>query len=109
MTLERLKELLDARAKACLVNAKEISNEALDVATRETIEEIGGRKVKERAIMDFAMTRLRVYLKIALSEEDEMLYKAALEEIRRSPTEDLDGDKRYGFLCVEREANLWVE
>ena len=57
------------------------------MATHETYEECNGRVVKSWAMMDFALIRLKLYLKIALSEEDSLLLSKAISEIKASPLE----------------------
>lgn len=80
-------EALKKRAQSVLLNPAEITDEAIDVVTNETKEECEGKSVKSWAIMDFAMIRLKIYLKIALSEEDIVLLNKAVNEIKNSPKE----------------------
>ncbi|AQW80785.1 hypothetical protein CPIN17261_1331 [Campylobacter pinnipediorum subsp. pinnipediorum] len=75
------------RAQSVLLNPDEITDDALDVAVGETLEECQGKSVKSWVMMDFAMIRLKVYLKIALSEEDIVMLKNARAEIGKSVLE----------------------
>ncbi|ABK81739.1 hypothetical protein Q4Y15_001698 [Campylobacter fetus] len=84
MEFEKLKESLEARAKASLLNPNEITAEALEFSTNETLEFCKGKEVQSWAVMDFAMTRLKIYLKIELSEADIILLKNACKEIDAS-------------------------
>ncbi|ENI1829036.1 hypothetical protein ABXP12_001703 [Campylobacter fetus] len=92
MEFEKLKESLEARAKASLLNPNEITaealefstNETLEFSTNETLEFCKGKEVQSWAVMDFAMTRLKIYLKIELSEADIILLKNACKEIDAS-------------------------
>lgn len=84
MGYERLKESLEARAKASLLNPDEITQEALEFSANETLEFCKGKEVQSWAVMDFAMTRLKIYLKIELSEADIILLKNACKEIDAS-------------------------
>lgn len=87
ITQAEFKEAFSKRAKSVLFNPEEITDEALDVATHETYEECNGRVVKSWAMMDFALIRLKLYLKIAISEEDSLLLSKAISEIKASPLE----------------------
>ncbi|MBE3607047.1 hypothetical protein CCAL13119_08935 [Campylobacter sp. RM13119] len=82
---EEFKLALLNRAKSVLFNPNEITDEALSVVCHEVDEECGGRNVKTWAMMDFAIIRLKIFLKIALSEEDIVLLKSATNEIKNSP------------------------
>lgn len=95
--MELFKEELQKRAKSALFNPDEITQEAIDVASSETFEECSGKDVKSWAKMDFAMIRLKVYLKIGLSEEDIVLLKAAKREIDNSPKSGETKNKDDGF------------
>jgi hypothetical protein len=107
MTSEVLRAQLDARGKACLHNPAEITADALNTAVRETIDFIGEHKAKEFAIMDFAFIRLKIYLKIGLTEEDELLLKAAIKDIELSPVVDADGNVKYLTGVVEAGVSVW--
>ena len=82
------KALLEQRAKSSLFNPGEISEQALDTAVSETFEECRGLVVKQWVMMDFAMIRLKKYLKIALSEEDIITLKNAMAAIKSSPSDN---------------------
>jgi hypothetical protein len=107
MTAAELTTKLEARGKSCLHNKQEVTDPALETAVRETIDFIGAHKVKEFAVMDFAFTRLKIYLKITLTEEDELLYKAAIKEIESSPVIDDEGNTKYLSGVVERGESVW--
>lgn len=86
---------LASRAKSSLHNQAAISKKALEVACSETIQECEGKDVKQWAMMDFAMIRLKLYLKVELSEFDEKIYEEAKKNIRQSPSIDSDDDKGF--------------
>ncbi|RAZ54555.1 hypothetical protein [Campylobacter hyointestinalis] len=88
MDSSSFKALLEQRAKSSLFNPNEISDEALDIAVGETFEECKGLIVKQWVMMDFAMIRLKMYLKIPLSEEDIITLKNAMSAIKSSPSEN---------------------
>jgi hypothetical protein len=107
MTAEVLRVQLDGRGKACLHNPAEITADALDTAVRETIDFMGRHKAKEFAIMDFAFIRLKIYLKISLTEEDDLLYRSAIKDIELSPVTDEDGNAKYLTGVVEAGTSVW--
>lgn len=78
-------EALEKRAQSVLKNPSEVTEEAISVVAAETKEECQGRDVKTWAVMDFAMIRLKIYLKTDLKEEDVIMLKNAKAEIARSP------------------------
>lgn len=84
MRAEEFKEALRSRAISSLYNEEEITTLALDTAVEETFSECSGKDVKEWAMMDFAMARLKLYLKIGLSELEFELFKQAKKEIQNS-------------------------
>lgn len=86
---------LEARAKSSLHNPSAISKKALEVACSETMQECEGKDVKQWAMMDFAMIRLKLYLKVELSEFDEKIYEEAKKTIRQSPSIDSDDDNGF--------------
>lgn len=88
-----LKEKLEFRAKSALANADEVSDKLLDLALSESNEACEGRKVPEYARLDIAYIRLKLYLKIELVGEDELLLKNALEVVKNSPFENEEGEQ----------------
>ena len=80
-----LKEKLEFRAKHSLANADEVSDELLEIALNESEQACEGRSVAEFARLDIAYIRLKLYLKIELTGEDELLLKNALEQVKNSP------------------------
>jgi len=93
---EFIKEL-ELRAKSSLENEAEVTQKALEVATAETLQECKGKDVKAWAKMDFAMIRLKIYLKISLSDEDVLLLKNAKKEISTSAKLGETKNKDDGF------------
>lgn len=92
------KDALTKRAKSVLKNPNEVTPEAVDVVTKEAQEECAGKEVKSWVVMDFSMIRLKIYLKIELKEEDVIMLKNALNEIKNSP---LSGQSKPGGLIYE--------
>lgn len=107
MTAEELTRRLKLRAEACLHNKSEITHNALTRAVKETIDFVGEKKAKEFAVMDFAFIRLKIYLKISLGEEDELLLREAIKEITNAPVLDADGNTQYLTGVVEAGKSVW--
>ncbi|WP_095296915.1 hypothetical protein [Helicobacter sp. 12S02232-10] len=98
-----LTELLE-RAKGSLENEEEVSEAVATRALKEMEEAVLNKKVPNFIKLDFAMVRLKLWLKIGLSEEDEMLLNKALKAIENAPLiqeEGLESAKCY--LVKERE------
>jgi hypothetical protein len=107
MDAEALKSKLENRGKACLHNQAEITENALNAAMFETIDFIGQRQAREFAVMDFAFIRLKIYLKIMLTEEDELLLREAIKEISAAPVLDAEGNTQYLTGVVEAGKSVW--
>lgn len=75
---------LSIRAKKALYNIDEIDDEFITRAIADANEECSGKDVKEYIKEDFAYIRLKIYLKIDLNDEDELLYKEALKAIKNA-------------------------
>ena len=88
-----LKEKLEFRAKSALANADEVNDEILDLALNESEQACQKHKVPEYARLDIAYIRLKIYLKIELTGEDEFLLKNALEVVKNSPFESESGEQ----------------
>lgn len=88
------KERLEFRTKTALANTDEISDELLDLALSESAEACAGRKAPEYARLDIAFIRLKVYLKIELTGEDELLLKNAMKAVENSPFENEAGETK---------------
>ena len=90
ITLQKLKE----RALKALYNLEEVenANEFVDKAVADALDISKGRAVIEHFVEDYAYIRLKIYLKIELSEEDELLYKEALKAIKEADLIDDSGD-----------------
>lgn len=78
-------ERFEIRAKTALANADELTNELLELALNESNEACKNRAVPDFARLDIAFVRLKLYLKIELVGEDELLLKNALEVVEKSP------------------------
>lgn len=79
-----LRASLELRAKSVLCNQEEVTPEALESATLETLEAIKGREVALWAIYDFAMFRLRSFLHLSSSSEELESFELAKKEIKQS-------------------------
>lgn len=89
---------LKSRANKALFNISEVEDEFLNKAIEDANEATLGKEVKSYIVEDFAYIRLKIYLKIELSEEDEILYKEALKQIEKSPLIDELGVKTSPYF-----------
>lgn len=105
---EKILQELPLRAKKALLNRAEISPEVVSRATDDAIEVAKGRSVLYFILEDFAYIRLKIYLKIDLSPEDELLYQNAIKAIEKSPFIDtLSGElKSPNFRGVKTRDDL---
>lgn len=76
--------ILKQRAIQSLANPNEINDEVLNMSLTDSNEACKGRDVPYYIRVDFAYIRLKLYLKIDLNGEDEMLFKHALNAIEKS-------------------------
>ena len=92
--------ILKKRAMQSLANPNEIEDSLLHIVLQESHEICKGRDVPSFARIDVAYVRLKLYMKIELNGEDEMLYKNALQIIKESPILDSSG-KLNGALFYQ--------
>lgn len=83
---------LKARALKSLANPNEIDDAILNLALNDSNEACKGRHVANYIRVDFAYIRLKLYLKIDLNGEDELLFKNALEAIKNAEIIDESGN-----------------
>ncbi len=83
--MSELKKRLQKRAQSALANADEVTDELLELACAESDEACEKREVPLYARLDIAFIRLKLYLKIEMTGEDELLLKNALECVKNSP------------------------
>lgn len=102
MKLEKdiFKSELEKRAKSVLLNTDEITPKCIEVATDETLEMCKDKDIKAWAAMDFAMLRVKLYLKIGLEENDEIVLKEALKSIVNSPSLDESKSTFFGYEAI---------
>lgn len=93
------------RATQSLANPSEITDEALEIALKESEEICQDREVKTYARLDIAYIRLKLYLKIDLNGQDELLLKNALNEVAKSPLIEPDALNSSGiYQSATRES-----
>lgn len=80
------------RATKSLENPSEITEELLEIALSQSDEICANKDVPSFARIDIAYIRLKIYLKIELNGEDELLLKNALEVIKAAPFIDKKGE-----------------
>lgn len=83
--------LLKERALKSLYNGVEINDDVVKKAIKDADDITQGRKVIHFFYEDFAYIRLKIYLKIEISEEDEMLLKACIKHFENAPFLDANG------------------
>lgn len=89
---------LKARAISCLENPAEVTDAAVSIAVSETNEIIKDRKVPLWARNDFALVRLKIYLKIGITEQDEILLKNAVKAIQTAQSGDCGTSFKLGAV-----------
>jgi hypothetical protein len=72
-----LEESFYERAVQSLRNPNEVTRELSDLALNEASIELWDRAVANHQLLDVAMVRLKINLKIEVSEQDWLLYKEA--------------------------------
>ena len=87
----QMKAKLTSRAKQSLQNPNEITDEMVERAVNDAEEISKGRDVPYFAKEDFAYIRLKIYLKVQLNAEDEMIFEVAQKFIKSSPFVDDEG------------------
>lgn len=97
-----LKEQWKIKAEASLLEPPK--EEYLDYALNEAEEMSKGKEVPAFALLDIALVRLKLLLKIELNGEDELLYKQALEVVRKAPN---TGSKRKTYYVSKKRRSKY--
>lgn len=97
ITAEKLKQ----RALKALYNKDEIDDIFVQKSVDDALEFSYGKAVMEHFVEDYAYIRLKIYLKIELSPEDELLYKEAIKAIKEAGVVDDSGEiKSSHFIKI---------
>ena len=96
---------LKARALKALYNVSEIEDYFVQKSVDDAMEFSYGRAVADFFVEDFAYIRLKIYLKIELSAEDEIIYKEAIKAIKEADLYD-EGDDVSCFMQVATKDNI---
>ncbi len=104
--MTEFEEALKARALSNLNNPTAVTDDLIIKAAAETDEMCGSKAVPSYTRLDLGMYRLKVNMKIGISEQDEFLYKEALKVIRES--KDPDDTTDTGFCKVKNRDDLWL-
>lgn len=99
-----LKEQWKLKAQASLLEPPK--EEHLDYALNEAQEMAKGKKAPTFALLDLALVRLKLLLKIELNGEDELLYKQALSSIKDAPSEWSERKSNYKSQIRRSEFDL---
>ena len=85
LNLSRYKEELRIRASGGLSNTSVISDELLEKSINDVKDIIENREVSLTTFIDLAYFRLKLRLKIKTNSDDELVYKEALYNFKKSP------------------------
>ena len=97
------------RARRSLQNPSVVTDEDCEIAAHESSDICAGRVVNETTRLDIAMYRLKLRLKVAISEEDEANYDRALAVLRQSAYESgAISTTATSFAKVGQRTNQWV-
>lgn len=99
-----LKEQWKLKAQASLLEPPK--EEYLDYALSEAEEIAKGKVVPLFALLDIALVRLKLLLKIELNGEDELLYKQALSIVKDAPSEGSERKSNYKSQIRRSEFDL---
>ncbi|ANV98291.1 hypothetical protein BBW65_05530 [Helicobacter enhydrae] len=99
-----LKEQWRLKAEASLLDPPK--EEYLEHAMKEAKEVAKGKEVPTFALLDVALVRLKLLLKVQLNGEDELLYKQALSVIKEAPSEGSERKSNYASKTRRSEFDL---
>jgi len=91
-----LESELYKRAQGSLFNPTEVSREVVSLALREARELTGHKKIPSPSLLDLAMLRLKLLLKVEPSALDEELARNALKSAQNLKDTDV-GMYSYGM------------
>ena len=100
-----LKEQWKLKAEACLLDTPK--EEYLDYALNESLEMAKGKEIPTFALLDIALIRLKLLLKIELDGEDELLYKQALNILKNAPS--LGSERKSNYKSKIRRSEYDFE
>ncbi|MCI6989407.1 MAG: hypothetical protein MR902_07600 [Campylobacter sp.] len=86
-------------AKEALLNEAEVTKEAL-AEVKAQISFIDLALSPRWAVMDFALIRLKIILKVALTEADALLLKEATKQLVKNESSNLGGFSTYEIESV---------
>lgn len=94
------------RAQARLANLSEVNEETCSLALSEASELCGGKEAPSAVVLDLAWIRLKLYLKVELNAEDELLYDRALAFLKTAPLKNENGEKSSSlfYQCKNRRS-----
>lgn len=108
MTTAEFEAALTERAQRNLTNSSLITPEVVSLAASEAEAICEGRQVPDWAKLDIGMYRLKINIKIGLSDTDENLYKQAMKEVRNSPVINDDDTTSFGTVIVKQREESWL-
>ncbi len=99
---------LKERAMRNLTNTSVITDEVIAIAAAETEEICLNRTVPQWAKLDIGIYRLKVNLKIGISDADEFTMKEAMREVKASPLAVSETETVIGGAVVKNGGNSWL-
>lgn len=85
------KDLLLARAKTSLFNSNEVTPELCEVACVEAKELTDNKPIKTTMLIDLAIVRLKLHLKVEVDPIEEKLAMNAIKESKLIPATESTG------------------
>lgn len=105
--MEELIIKLESRAKAALHNQAEITPERLEAAMTEALELTESKPIPEPMVIDLAILRLKMILKVEPSEFDMKLGSDAIKAATRMKVLDDGSGTPSSYAFGEREGSVW--
>lgn len=90
---DSLKNLLGLRAKTSLLNPFEVTDDVLEHASGEALELALGRDIPSAMLLDIAIVRLKLWLKVDVEPSEMTLYTHALKKAMALPLINPNGEK----------------
>ena len=102
MNIDEFMSDFEIHAKSELFNGDEISGEVLDEIRKQLTDAVGEKNPPRWAVMEFAMYRVKKMLKIAVSEDEWLLFEKALKAIASAKDDEGSdgGFASYKFAAV---------
>ena len=107
MTELELVAALEQRGSTSLLNPDELTPEVLSAVAKESLELTEGKTIPKAMLLDIAIFRLKLHLKIEVSETDETLYKQAIKKVHSTPLTSDDGTETSTQVKYGQRSSQW--